>query len=62
MYCIVKNIHESHKILEIEDEENLKKENITIEASKKEFNNLNQKIIELEEKIKNESKKIDKLA
>ena len=32
--CFYKNMHEDHKILEITDEEALKKENITIENTK----------------------------
>ena len=33
------NLHEGHKILKIEDEELLKKENVTIDGSTNEFNN-----------------------
>ena len=36
--CFYKNMHEDHKILEITDEDTLKKENISIENSMDEFN------------------------
>ena len=35
--CYFKNLHYGHKVIEINDEESLKKENITIEGSNKEF-------------------------
>ena len=50
----MKNVHYSHKIIEIEDEESLNKENITIEASKKECNELFEKINNLKDKIEKE--------
>ena len=59
--CIYKNLHNGHKVLEISDEESLKKENITIEASSKEFNINIQKIIELKNKLENEINEINKL-
>ena len=59
--CIYKNMHCNHKILEIEDENGLKKENITIESCKKEFDGLGQKMDELKNKIKKEVEEIDKL-
>ena len=59
--CIVKNIHYSHKILEINDEESLKKENISIESSKKEFNEIFNKIKNIKENLEKEMNEIDKL-
>ena len=59
--CLVKNIHYGHKILEINDEESLKKENITIESSKNEFNNIFTKIKNIKEKIEKEMTEIDNL-
>jgi len=56
-----KNIHYGHKILEINDEESLKKENITIESSKNEFNNIFTKIKNIKEKIEKEMTEIDNL-
>ena len=57
----MKNIHYSHKIIEIEDEESLKKENITLEASKKECNELFEKINNMKENIEKEMIEINKL-
>ena len=54
-------MHNGHKILEISNEESLKKENITLEYSAKEFNDIVQKIICLKEKIENEINKINNL-
>ena len=48
-------------MLEINDEESLKKENITIDASKKEFNDIFQKAISLKEKIEKEIQEINLL-
>ena len=48
-------------MLEINDEESLKKEKITIDISKKEFNNIFQKAISLKEKIEKEIQKINQL-
>jgi len=56
-----KNIHYGHKILEINDKEYLKKENITIESSKNEFNNIFTKIKNIKEKIEKEMTEIDNL-
>ena len=36
-FCYYMNIHDGHKVLRIDDEESLKKENITIENSSQEF-------------------------
>ena len=50
-YCYYKNIHCGHKLLEVNDEESLKKENISLEDSKKEFNEIMTKSTELKIKI-----------
>ena len=58
--CYFKNLHTGHKLYELEDEELLKKENITIESSSKELNELVQKVINLKNKIEEEINNIDK--
>ena len=59
-HCLYKNFHINHKILEIYDEESLKKENITIDNSKKEFKDNIQKLNNLKKSIEQEIKEIDK--
>ena len=54
-------MHNGHKILEISNEESLKKENITLDYSAKEFNELLQIINSLKEKIESEINKINNL-
>ena len=54
LYCFYKNIHKGHKILEICDEESLKKENITIESSSKELNEIIIKVNNLKNLIEKE--------
>ena len=58
-YCYFMNLHKDHKILRIEDEESLKKENITINNSTKEFDNNIQKLNKLKKLIEEEMIKID---
>ena len=60
-FCYYKNLHSGHKLIDIYNEELLKKENLTIEASTKEFNEIIQKTINLKEKIEKEIIEIDKL-
>ena len=57
----MKNLHKNHKIIEVSDEESLKKENITLENSSKNFDNLLSKIVSLKEKIEEEISKINNL-
>ena len=57
--CVFKNMHEDHKILGITDENELKKEYITIENAKNEFDENIKKLEELKNKIENEMKEID---
>ena len=52
-------MHEGHKILEINDEESLTKENITIENSKNEIGNNIQKLKDLKQLIEKEMNVID---
>ena len=54
-------MHTSHKVLDIEDQESLKKENITIESCVKDFNENIKKIINLKDKIEQEIQKIDNI-
>ena len=60
-YCHYLNLHFGHKVLPINDELSLKKENISLENSTNEFNDYVQKINELKNKIENEITQIDKL-
>ena len=59
-YCLFENLHNNHKILKINDEESLKKENITIEFSNNEFDENVNKLNNLKNLIENEMEKIDK--
>jgi hypothetical protein len=54
-------MHDGHKLYEISDQESLKKENITIEASSNDFNRITEKIKNLREKIEKEILSIDEL-
>ena len=53
------NIHDGHKVLRIEDEEALKKENITIENSSKEYDAKIEKLNNLKNLIEKEMTEID---
>ena len=52
--CDFKNIHKDHKIISIEDEESLKKENINLDSAINECNKYTEKIKKLREKIESE--------
>ena len=54
-------MHKNHKVLQINDEKALEKENMLIEPSIKDFNDKIEKIINLKEKIENEINRINKL-
>ena len=58
--CYFSNIHNKHKILKIDDEEVLKKENISIEYSTKDFNENKNKIEEIKNNIEKEIIEINK--
>ena len=60
-FCHFLNLHYCHKVLSINDEESLKKENIEIESSAKEFNDNINKVINIKNKIEKEIIEIDKL-
>ena len=60
-YCLFKNMHNGHKVIEIEDEETLKKENINIKDYIKEFDESAKNVITIKDKIENEIKKINEL-
>jgi len=59
--CHFLNIHNNHKIIRIEDEEELKKENMSIEDCIKDFDENRNRIEKLKKKIENEIKEINKL-
>ena len=60
-FCYFLNLHNNHKLIPIDDEESLKKENITIENSIIEFNEHYEKINILKNKTENEMIKLDNL-
>ena len=60
-YCFYQNLHLGHKVLPINEEELLKKENISIENSTKTFNENTEKLTILKTKIEKEIAEIDKL-
>ena len=59
--CYYLNLHNNHKIVQIEDEETLKKENINIKDYIKEFDESAKNVITIKDKIENEIKKINEL-
>ena len=61
MQCYYLNLHKGHKVIPISEEEAIKKENININRSTKEFEENKQKVENLKNKIENEIKEIDKL-
>ena len=60
-YCIIKDIHNSHNLIEINDSESLSKQNIVIEETSKQFNDLLEKIVNLNQQIEKEIAAIDEL-
>ena len=59
--CYYLNLHNNHKVVQIEDEETLKKENINIKNYIKEFDESAKNVINIKEKIENEINKINEL-
>ena len=57
--CYFMKKHNNHKLIKIDDEEELIKENISLEYSTKEFENNKNNLEELKNKIENELIKID---
>ena len=49
--CHFENLHNNHKLIKISDKELLEKENIKIESTINEFNEISKKSKELKEKI-----------
>ena len=58
-YCLYKNLHNWHKIIPIEDEETLKKENLNVNDYIKDFDEFSKNVINIKEKIENEIKNIN---
>ena len=59
--CFYKNFHFGHKRIDINDEEELQKENITLEDSSENIESNKNKIEDLKNKIENEITKLDKI-
>ena len=55
------NLHKGHKVIPIEDEETLKKENININDYIKEFDESAKSVMNIKDKIENEIQKINEL-
>ena len=60
MQCYYLNLHKGHKVIPISEEEAIKKENININTSTKDFKENKQKVENLKNKINNEIIEIDK--
>ena len=60
-YCHYLNLHKGHKVIPITDEETIKKENLDLNNSTKEFEKNSKKVGNLKNKIENEITEIDKL-
>ena len=61
LFCFYKNMHQNHKLIELSDDESLKKENINIESKNQELIDVNEKIVKLKNKIESEIEKINSL-
>ena len=61
MCLLYLNLHNGHKVIPIEDEETLKKENFNINDYIKDFDESNKNAINIKEKIENEIQKINEL-
>ena len=59
--CHYLNLHNGHKVIQIEDEETLKKENINIQDYIKDFDESAKNVMNIKDKIENEIKKINEL-
>ena len=58
-YCLFKNLHSEHKLLELSNIESFEKENINIESSAQEFGGIIEKTISLKNKIEKEINNIN---
>ena len=56
--CHYLNLHNGHKVIEIEDQETLKKENININEYIKDFDESAKNVKNIKDKIENEIQKI----
>ena len=61
LFCFYKNMHQNHKLIELSDDESLKKENINIESKNQKLIDVNEKIIKLKNKIESGVGKINSL-
>ena len=52
--CHFKNLHNGHKLVELSDEEALKKENIDIDIETNNYNNISNEMINLKNTIEKE--------
>ena len=59
--CYYNNLHTGHKLIQIEDEQSLINENLTIETYLKEFSGIIGKIINLKNNIETNITEINKL-
>ena len=59
--CQNKNLHAGHTLVDLSDEDTLKKENLSIEGEIKDYNDMSQRIVGLKNKIENEIIKLDQL-
>ena len=57
--CYFLNKHAFHKILLLEDEESLRKQNISLDSTLKDYDENYEKIIKLKEKIEQEITKVN---
>ena len=61
LMCHFRELHKGHKLVEITDEEKLKKENFSIEEEIKSYNGISQKLDGLKNKIEKEIDKLNQL-
>ena len=59
--CFFKNLHSGHKLIELTDEDNFKKEKIKLDTYINKYNEIYEIIINLKSKMEDEIKKIDQL-
>ena len=58
--CHFMELHTGHKLIRTKDEESLNKENITIDTFTKDFNEINNNVNKLKDKIEKEIQEINK--
>ena len=59
--CQALNPHEGHKLISINDEESLKKENLTLNSISTDFDKTNEEVLNLSKEVEEEINKINKL-